>query len=192
MAKILKSMKLIFASYTLALLSTIPTSSYASLVLDDFDSSPSSQTSLVDQGSVTRQIAGGASMISGGIQFAPTNLSAVFYTVADSMKTFGDLNSEFTNGVSFSSSNATAGSDFELAFYADGVQQGSAVAISSGPMSFDFDLTNVRQLGFLVLGCTSGDHAAQIGVTLSAVPEPTSLLLFGMASSVALIRRRRL
>ena len=199
MTKPFSLLSLIFAFCVFALLSTASTTAEASVVLDDFSDGP---TTLVGSGVVNRSVAG-VEVDASGIQFLPQSVGAVFYTVVQEGQTFGELDMDFSSGVSFSTSGSTPGSDFQVALFANGVRQGDSTSLSSGPVSFDVDLSEVRQIAFIVLGCTAGDHFAQLGGSATsggtetlggsgtAVPEPTSLVLVGMACGASLFRRKR-
>ncbi len=170
----------------IALLS-FPTTGSGSIVIDDFGTSA---TTLVETGEVSRSLFGGASLSPGEVTFASQKLSLLIYTVQDAGSTFGDLDAGFVNGVSFSSSALSPGSDFEIALYADGVfaEWNSFV---DGGMAFNVDVTAASELIFMTLGCTQSGHQASLGGSFSAVPEPTSLILVGIACSGIVFRRRR-
>ena len=160
----------------------------ASVVVDDFGTSPS--LSLVDQGLVNRTLAGGSTELpSGDVSFSPTGLSLLSYEVADSGTTFGDLGTDFSNGVTFSESSASAGSDFEIAVFIDGIFSGLQSLVNGG-LNFNVDLSAASQVAFLTLGCGCPSHTASVGGAFAAVPEPTSLILVGMAGLGFLPRRR--
>ncbi len=166
----------------------IPSVSSASVVVDDFSPGVSS---LEDFGDVDRTFFSGAFDSGSGVTFTP-GFSSVSYRVTGrnpggSRRTFGDLG-DFSQGFSFSSVSTTPGSVFAVALFGNNTLLDFR-ALNDGPITLDSDISNFRRLTLAVVGFGG---TATLGGSFSAVPEPTSLILVGIACSVLGLRRRRL
>lgn len=176
----------------LAMLVVVACSSNASaeLVVDSF-STPGNPASLsVGSGMVDRTNSSQAFFTQDvGFQFVGNQMASVNYVVANG-GTFGDLG-DFSKGISFSSTSSSFNSNFFVALVGDGtdVIGNGPKAIQQGRLTFDGDLSSYSSLSFSVVGFTPG--VATLGGTLTAVPEPTAMVLFGLGVCTVAFRRRR-
>ena len=191
--------KAFFLVAVLALCS-LPSQCSANLIVDDFSKTARNVKIRVGDNVVRRSVAGNVSITEneGFTYFGRMNLGLVHYRVLGRRNNFGTLSSDFSNGVTFSESSSSARSNFIVGLFADRSFLG-ANRITSGPMFFNYDVSGAKRLTFATFGLGRRHATATLGGSLSAIPspsvvgtpEPTSLMLFGLAVSGVAFRRRR-
>ncbi len=190
-------MKKLTSLIAVVLLAACATCCEAGIEIDDF-----SDASTASNLQISREFSGNAFLsVGNGIQVF--EFGSVTYSVAGGLPslskglgTFGDISSDFENGVVFSNVSSTFGSNFYVSLYVGLLDRGgSSQPLGSGPLFFDVDLSDASEFTIEIfnVGLTrsGGSGIATLGGSLSAVPEPTSLILVGVACIPVLVRRKR-
>ncbi len=169
-------------------------SAEASIVIDDFNGGALVPSDVARGDNINATF----DTVSGNNGFVFTDNGRLNYRVRNSVGTsFGALGADFSNGITFSNSEVLGGS-WTVALYGALLNGGFSLQesqnVSSGPISFLMtDISAFKRIQIRVNGFDNptGPSGAFIGGSFSAVPEPTSLILVGIACAPFVLRRKR-